>query len=160
MAYATALWIAGLGLFAGFDVFWFLRLVYTKLASKFRRPLSLSSGDASVIYGLCATTDVDYFCHMNNARYLREMDFGRFDFYFRSGLGHWLEANPKAFAVQHASMMRYRRSLNFLMPYKLVTKLLYFDERSLYFEQRFVSLKDDFVRAIGISKVSDNHYLC
>jgi hypothetical protein len=33
--------------------------------------------DEVVMYSICATTDIDYFCHMNNGRYLRELDFAR-----------------------------------------------------------------------------------
>ena len=47
---------------------------------------------------------------------------------------------------------RYRRSIDFLVPFKLVTKLVFWDERSLYFEQRFVSLHDGFVRAVALCK--------
>ena len=35
---------------------------------------------------------------------------------------------------------------------QVVTKLRFWDERSLYFEQRFVSLHDGFVRAIATCK--------
>ncbi len=49
--------------------------------------IDMQGGEEGVILSLCAPTDTDYFCHMNNARYLREMDFGRFDYYFRSDLG-------------------------------------------------------------------------
>merc|ERR1712226_1010693 len=43
-------------------------------------------------------------------------------------------------------------SINLFVPFKLVTKLVYWDERSLYFEQKFVSLNDGFVRAIALCK--------
>ena len=33
-----------------------------------------------------------------------------------------------------------------------MTKLVYFDDRSMYFEQRFVSYPDGFVRAVAICK--------
>ena len=49
-------------------------------------------------------------------------------------------------------MLRYRRSLGFLMPFKLHTRLVWYDERALYFEQRFISTHDNFVRAIGLCK--------
>ena len=39
-----------------------------------------------------------------------------------------------------------------MMAFKLVTKLVYWDERSLYFEQSFVSLNDGFVRAVALCK--------
>ena len=49
-------------------------------------------------------------------------------------------------------MIRYRRSIDFLMPYRLHTRLVWYDDRSLYFEQRFVTLADGFVRAVAVCK--------
>jgi hypothetical protein len=68
---------AGTGfVMASFDVMWFVRLAVTRISSLLRTKLSPAK-DEGVVYGIVATTDIDYFCHMNNARYLREMDFGR-----------------------------------------------------------------------------------
>ena len=58
-----------------FDVFWFTRLAYVKLASFFRPAITL--GEEGVQHSVCITTDLDFYFHMNNSRYLREMDFGR-----------------------------------------------------------------------------------
>ena len=53
--------------------------------------LSLSLGDEGIIYSLCWTTDLDYFFHMNNGKYFREMDFARWVRPENSGiLGHLL----------------------------------------------------------------------
>jgi acyl-CoA thioesterase FadM len=49
--------------------------------------------EESVTYNICWTTDLDYFFHMNNGKYFREMDFGRFDFYFRAGFDEYIQAN-------------------------------------------------------------------
>ena len=46
----------------------------------------------SIIHSICSTHDIDFFCHMNNAKYFKELDFARFDFYFRSGLSDYVEA--------------------------------------------------------------------
>ena len=85
-SYASANWklLSGVALFASFDVFWFLRFLCSSAAALFRRRDDSLSADSSVL-GICWTTDIDYFLHMNNGRYLREMDFGRFNFYFRTG---------------------------------------------------------------------------
>ena len=56
------------------------------------------------------------------------------------------------YVVQHEAMIRYRRSLAFLMPFIVRTRLVYFDNRSLYFEQKFISKPDNFVRAIAFCK--------
>ena len=138
-------------LIAVFDVYWIIRLAFTKLIYPFLSPIHITEG-AGHLYSLCWTTDIDIFLHMNNGKYFKEMDFGRFDFYFRSGLTDYIQSRPSWYVVQHAASIKYRRPINFLVPFKLVTKLRYWDDRSLYFEQKFVSLHDGFVRAIATSK--------
>ena len=54
---------------------------------------------------------------MNNAKYFKELDYARFDFYFRSELSDYVEARKEIYVVQHAAMIIYRRPLNFLMPF-------------------------------------------
>ena len=75
------------------------------------------------------------------------------------GSGHWPVANLihiscifSTLMVQTYFVRPLSRSINCFVPFKLVTKLVYFDERSLYFEQRFVSLHDGFVRAVALCK--------
>ena len=143
------MWFYVLLLVALCDVYWVLRLAFTRLISFVLPRLSLL-GDGGTIFSICWTNDLDIFAHMNNAKYFKEMDFGRFDFYFRSGLEEYITGRSWPI-VQHACSMRYRRPINFLVPFKLVTKLRYWNERSLFFEQKFVSLHDGFVRAIATS---------
>ena len=110
------------------------------MCNNFRVPLL---GEGGTIYSLCWTTDIDYFGHMNNGKYFKEMDFGRFDFYFRSGLTEliqvrmilmtmvmmtlmmmmmtlmvMMQARPSWYVVQHGASVKYRRPLNFLVPFK------------------------------------------
>ena len=47
-----------------------------------------------MIKSICWTTDIDYFLHMNNAKYLKELDFARFDYYFRTGLWELFKTYP------------------------------------------------------------------
>jgi len=135
---------------AFFDIYWIIRLAVTRLLSKVLPSISIA--EVGVTYSLCWTTDLDYFFHMNNGKYFREMDFARFDFYFRTGCSAYIEARPKMFVVQHGASIRYRRSIDAFVPFKVVTRLIFWDERSLYFEQSFVSLHDGFVRAVAICK--------
>ena len=37
------------------------------------------------VYTFCWPNHIDPYLHMNNSRFLREMDFGRYDFYLRTG---------------------------------------------------------------------------
>jgi len=135
---------------AFFDIYWIVRLAVTRLLGKVLPSISIE--EVGVTYSLCWTTDLDYFFHMNNGKYFREMDFARFDFYFRTGCSAYIEARPKMFVVQHGASIRYRRSIDAFVPFKVVTRLIFWDERSLYFEQSFVSLHDGFVRAVAICK--------
>ena len=104
---------------------------------------------------------------MNNGKYFRELDFARFDFYFRTGMFSsswrgWLGTLNRRFAngneekqvyfIHHGAMIRFRKPLNFLMPFVVKTKMVFFDKTSLYFEQTFISKPDNFVRAIALCK--------
>lgn len=105
-----------------------------------------------IISGICTSQDVDIFLkHMNNARYLRELDFARFHYYDRSGI--YGEVNRRGGgAVQGASSTRYRRSLPIFTPYKVTTQLIYWDDKNFYLEHEFISLSDNFIRAVVLSK--------
>lgn len=59
---------------------------------------------------------------MNNARYLRELDFARFHYYDRSGIYGEISKLGGG-AVQGASSTRYRRALGILNPYKVTTQV-------------------------------------
>lgn len=64
--------------------------------------------------GICLTSDIDVLLyHMNNARYLREVDFARIDFYQRTGLLSHIRAKGGG-VVQGAATVRYRR---FIRPF-------------------------------------------
>ena len=134
-----------------FDVPWFLRTIVTNLAARLVRS-KLKPLEESKVYSLCTTTDLDFMLHMSNAKYLREFDFGRFDFWIRSRLPYSLSPTAENYAVQHACTVRYRKSVSLLMPYVVRTRLVWWDERSLYFEQRLQTLHDGFTRAVGLCK--------
>lgn len=59
---------------------------------------------------------------MNNARYLRELDFARFHYYGLSGLYEEVR-KLKGGAVQGASSIRYRRTIPIFNLYKIETKV-------------------------------------
>lgn len=130
------------------DALWFLRLVSCKLATYFKP--KLKPLEESRIYSICTTHDIDFNFHMNNARYIRELDFGRFDLWFRNGL-HCFVTRGR-YVVQHACTIRYRRPIQLLRPYIIKTRLIWWDARSLYFEQQVVTLHDGFVRAVALAK--------
>lgn len=73
--------------------------------------------------GLCTTTDVDTLLyHMNNARYLRELDFARADFYERTDLYREICSQGRG-VVQGAATIRYRRYLKPFSIYMVKSKV-------------------------------------
>jgi acyl-CoA thioesterase FadM len=76
-----------------------------------------------VLSGVCITTDVDTLLyHMNNARYLRELDFARVDFYERTGLYKKIRQKGGA-VVQGACTIRYRRFVRPFSVFKITSKV-------------------------------------
>ncbi|KAF5302226.1 hypothetical protein FQA39_LY10265 [Lamprigera yunnana] len=133
------------------DVPYFVRttfiVVWGRLFEKKRKP-----NETTTIYGVCTTSDLDIVLkHMNNARYVRELDFARFHFYDRTGIYSAITA-AKGTAFQTACIIKYRRTIPIFTFYKIVTKMVYWDNKCIYLEQQFVSLKDNFVKAIVYSK--------
>ncbi|KAH8399788.1 hypothetical protein KR215_002518 [Drosophila sulfurigaster] len=138
-------------LYTVWDVNYFIRCLFTVLGGRlFQRKRKVT--DTTTIYGLCTSQDVDIFIrHMNNARYLRELDFARFHFYALTNLYEQVR-NRGGGAVQGATSVRYRRTIPIFHPYKILTKLVWWDDKAIYLEQQFVTLTDGFVRAVALSK--------
>lgn len=109
-------------LYALWDFNYFLRCVFTLGYGTFCQAKAKIM-EETCIYGLCTSNDVDIFIrHMNNARYLRELDFARFHYYARTGL--YTEVKKRrGGAVQGASSIRYRRTIPIFTPYRIVTKV-------------------------------------
>lgn len=84
--------------------------------------------------------DLDLNLHMNNGRYLSIMDLGRFDLIQRSGLLKRM-TKERAIPVLSAAQVRYRMQLKLWEPYKLESRLICWDEKWVYVEQRFIKRK-------------------
>ncbi|XP_046743226.1 protein THEM6-like [Diprion similis] len=136
-----------------FDVNYFLRIAFTLSWGRlFQKKKKLF--EETTIHGICTTQDVDlFFRNMNIARYVRELDFARFHYYDRSGVYGAIHAEGGS-AVQSAASVRYRRALPIFTPYKVTTKLIYWDDKNFYLEQQLISLPDNFIRTIVLSKQS------
>lgn len=88
---------------------------------------------------------------MNNARYLRELDFARVDFYERTHLYRAIVAHGGA-VVQGASTIRYRRFIRPFRTYRITSRIVYWDEQSIYMEHQFVSPRDGFVHCVALCR--------
>ncbi|XP_015209804.1 protein THEM6 isoform X2 [Lepisosteus oculatus] len=146
------LWILAvlLLLFSNTDVWYFLRGAVVVLRAYFQPPVwdVLAEQRRS---GRVLPHDIDFMGHMNNARYLRECDFARFSLYTRNGMfkaARALGANM----VVGASTVRYRRSLHLGEPFELRSRVLAWDDKAFFVEQRFVSKVDGFLSAIMLCR--------
>ncbi|KAF2884092.1 hypothetical protein ILUMI_22060 [Ignelater luminosus] len=103
-------------------------------------------------FRICLTTDIDTFLyHMNNARFMRELDFARADFYERTGLYRCIRSKNGGIAVG-ATTIRYRRFVRLFSRYIITSKVVYWDEQGIYMEHRFITPRDNFVNAIAVCK--------
>ncbi|CAH1778091.1 unnamed protein product [Owenia fusiformis] len=157
-------------LFCFFDFHYFWRgiLMYIlALVKRTIRPVDALNGEVFTP-GICLTTDLDLVLHMNNARYLRECDFARFDFWITTGI-YQAVRKLKGRMLAGASTIRYRKSIDLFDTYNIITKLLCWDDKAFYVEQKFVRNRDSFVCAVvtlkqtwsgGISPQNalDDHY--
>lgn len=95
-------------------------------------------------------TDVDILMHMNNGRYLTLMDLGRADASIRSGT-HARMNEHGWYAVVASETIRFRESLPLLAKFELRTRMLGWDDKSLFLRQLF--LVRGRVVAIGIVRI-------
>lgn len=134
-------------LMCALDVPYFFRSLFSYVAGTwFKRPIRVT--DTAAYSSACLTSDLDvYLSHMNNARYLREVDLARIEFLLRTGV--WRELRRRGglmFTI--ANSVRYRKFVRTFQRYEIRTRLVYWDDVSVFFEHRFVSKADQFVRAI------------
>ncbi|HEY4485325.1 MAG TPA: thioesterase family protein [Nitrospiria bacterium] len=112
---------------------WF-RVIKVLLFAMLRKPLGPL--EESVITLRVWPNDLDVNGHMNNGRYLTLMDLGRLDLMFRNGLGGLMVRGRWA-PIVGTAMIRFRRSLNPLDRFTLRTRLLAWDDKWFFLEQRF-----------------------
>uniref|UniRef100_A0A3Q4GUU0 Protein THEM6 n=1 Tax=Neolamprologus brichardi TaxID=32507 RepID=A0A3Q4GUU0_NEOBR len=147
------LWVLAilLALFCFVDVWYFLRAAAVILRAWFQPPVWDITAE-QVLTGRVTPHDIDM-CHMNNARYLRECDFARFSLYMRNGVFKAVRA-LKASMVVGATTIRYRRALCIGEGYELRSRIVTWDDKAFFLEQRFVSTKDGLVCAVMYCKQS------
>ncbi len=111
-----------------------------------RRRSKLSIWDSSSLPLRALPTDVDIAVHVNNGMYFSLMDLGRFDLMVRAGV--WdLMRKKKWSPVVQAEQIAFRKSVNLWQRYTLETRIIGLDDKSIWFEQRFVVDGEIYVRA-------------
>lgn len=156
--FAAALVVFVLCLFMFVDVWYFIRLfpLFLKRCINyyFGKDVRLTREDllkTTSVDGIVLPFDLDFMFHMNNSKYLREMDFGRVSHFMHSNLYSGVLRTGGSLVVA-ATMIRYRRSLNLWQRFTLQTRNLCWNDGALYVEQRFRS-KDGFVCAVALLKM-------
>jgi acyl-CoA thioesterase FadM len=110
------------------------RLVCVLIAALRRAPLDLLG--ESVVRFRVWPGDLDFNLHMNNGRYLTLMDLGRLDLMARHGTLR--EAHRRRWQpVVAAQTIVYRRALKPFQRYSLHSRLVCWDDKFIYLEQRF-----------------------
>jgi acyl-CoA thioesterase FadM len=83
--------------------------------------------------------------HMNNARYFREVDLARIDFYIRSRLYDVVKSQNGQILLG-ACNVRFRKFIGLFARFKITTKICYWNEDSIFIEHKFIG-RDGFVHA-------------
>lgn len=121
-----------------------LRTLLHLLLSR-RRPKLSIWGNSSVPMRVLPT-DIDIAMHINNGMYLSLMDLGRFDLMVRSGVWDMMRRNGWS-PVVGGETISFRKPLNLGQRYSIDSKIIGFDDRAIYFEQRMVSDGEIYARA-------------
>jgi len=117
----------------------YIRVLYVLIASFFKQ----KTQDMLQTFRLrlrVLPNDLDTNLHMNNGRYATIMDLGRFDMILRNGLAG-LMMKQKSVPILSAMKIRYRIPLHAFEPFELETRVVCWDEKWVYMEQRFIIVK-------------------
>jgi len=130
-----------------------IRLLRIFLHSFFRIPLDFF--ETSIVFFRVAPTDLDLNLHMTNSRYFSVMDLGRLDLLLRSK-GRTLIFKKKWQAVIGASHISFHRALKCFQKFEVHSRIIGWDEKWFYIEQRIFSkgqlMTVAIIKALFISK--------
>src|SRR6185312_7812198 len=115
------------------------------LATARRRP-ALGIWDSSSLSLRVLPTDIDIAMHVNNGMYFSLMDLGRFELMVRAGVFDVFRRKGWS-PVVSAETIAFRKSLTLGQQYSIETRIIGFDDRAIYFEQRMVSGGEIYARA-------------
>ena len=111
-----------------------LRLWWTLAAGFFKPRLGLL--DECTVALRVWPNDLDVNVHLTNSRYLLAMDLGRWDFGMRTGMGRQM-VRRRWFPLVGSATLRFRKGLRPFQRYELRTRLVAWDDKWFWFEQRF-----------------------
>ncbi|HUK56297.1 MAG TPA: thioesterase family protein [Nitrospiria bacterium] len=112
----------------------YLRLLAVLTGAFFGR--RLGPMEESVLHFRVWPTDLDLNGHMNNGRYLTLMDLGRVDLMIRTGLGR-VAFKRRWTPLVGSAVIRFRQSLDPFQRYQVKSRILCWDDKWFFIEQRF-----------------------
>ncbi|MCQ1994399.1 thioesterase family protein [Arthrobacter sp. zg-Y1171] len=122
-----------------------LRTILTLFRAR-RRP-KLGFFETSSVPAKVLVTDIDFAMHLNNGMYFSMMDLGRFDLLVRSGV--WDIMKKRGWSpVANNETISFRKSLQLHQQYSIETRVIGFDERAIYIEQRMVADGEIYASAV------------
>jgi acyl-CoA thioesterase FadM len=92
-------------------------------------------------------TDLDLFRHVNNGRYLTLMDLGRFHLMLKSGAMYKIVTEGYKPTILNA-FLKYKKELKLFQKFTLKTKIIFWDEKSIYLRQFFVRNNQIYAEAV------------
>jgi len=125
------------------------RLIWMWITATFGSPRDIM-GESTLRFR-CLPTDLDVNMHMTNSRYHSFMDLNRIDFMIRNGGWKKLRAagyNP----VVGSSSIRFRRPIAPLKKFDVTCRILSWNERWMFMEQKLVVAGD--LAAYAVVKVA------
>ncbi|WP_430294956.1 acyl-CoA thioesterase [Sinomonas sp. B1-1] len=121
-----------------------LRTLLLLITSRRRTPLSVWETSSLPLRVL--PTDIDLAMHVNNGMYFSLMDLGRFDLMVRAGA--WDRMRARGWSpVVNLETITFRKSLTLWQRYTVETRIIGFDEKAMFFEQRMVADGEVYARA-------------
>lgn len=122
----------------------FTRMFRISFGARRREPLG--PHDVSIVHDRVWLTDLDELRHMNNGVYLSLLDHARLDLMLRSGVWRKLRAS-KIYPVVTAQSIAYRKSLELGQKFQIRSRIIGYDHRAVYIEQRVVANEEIYARA-------------
>ena len=116
----------------------FVRIPALAIRHRIRPAPRIGVFDEDVLRMRVGLQDIDFNLHLNNARYLSFMDYGRVHLTAATGILTPM-LREKWVPLVGSVSITYRRSLGLFAPFTLSTRVLCWDEKWFYMEQVFRS---------------------
>jgi acyl-CoA thioesterase FadM len=121
------------------------RLLWLLIVARFRRRCDVLGPVRTPFRVL--PTDLDVQRHVNNGVYLSLLDLARTDLLVRSGLAGPVRERGW-YPVVTAESIRFRRSLKLFQRFDVETRVVGWDDRSIFLDQRFFHADDEVASAL------------